>query len=226
MKSIRNIFVPVLFTVFISFIMTGCTSDTVTAPNQASGKATIFMQTGDVPIHPSPVITITEAKIMFSEFMLHEVNNTHAAAPLSIGPVIGSITTGRQSSAITVGNVSNGSYNMLSFKVEHPPAVSVTETDPEFTSTTSKEKYTVVIKGMYNDVPFTYRSSTSFYKELFLSNPMKIESDVSVNIRLVIDPKMWFVDKEGTTLSPLEVENRKMIDENISGSFLGAVLEY
>ncbi len=114
-----------------------------------------------------------------------------------------------------------GTYERAKFYI-HKPNDNETPPDPEFkTGTATNERFSVIVKGKYNGVPFVYKSKKSATEEIEFDSVVTIGSTGSTNITLIVNPSTWF--KKGTEiLNPSDPANENDIDNNIKDSFLKA----
>ena len=118
----------------------------------------------------------------------------------------------------TVANTPPGIYDRIKFKV-HKIGGSETPPDPEFKEGTDESlRYSVIVRGIINSVPFVYKSRKSAHQDLKLESPIVVEENGIANLTIIVDPFSWFMD--GTNvLDPTDPANENTIDNNIKDSF-------
>jgi hypothetical protein len=114
--------------------------------------------------------------------------------------------------------VSPGSFDEIHLQI-HKPSPQENISDPDFTESTSR-RFSVVVKGFFNGVPFVYKSPITVSREIeFVPGPIVLTaaSEVVVNITISLNPVSWF-DSNGVIMDPLDENNWDNIDHNIKES--------
>ena len=76
----------------------------------------------------------------------------------------------------------------------------------------------MIVRGMRNGMPFTYRSRQSTEQEHELTPPLRVASGTIVAATLLTDPRTWSEGPNGT-LDPTLEQNAQLIDDRITQSF-------
>lgn len=137
------------------------------------------------------------------------------------GPFVVVLDLTGQVSTVTTGTIPPGTYDRIKFKIHKPEDTEVIP-DPEFRiGTSGDERFSVIVKGVFNGVPFLFRSKEGLDQELPITPPLTIAADgKGINTTLLADVSSWFVDSaDGSVLDPMDAENEDLIDENIENSF-------
>ncbi|MCJ7648563.1 MAG: hypothetical protein MUP85_08115, partial [Candidatus Lokiarchaeota archaeon] len=114
-----------------------------------------------------------------------------------------------------------GFYNEIKFKI-HKLEGSEIPSDPEFKEGEDNSlRYSVIVKGKYNSVPFVYKSRKSAHQKVELDTPLEIVENTYTNLTITVDPFSWFMNGQ-TEMDPRDSANADMIDNNIAQSFKGA----
>jgi hypothetical protein len=134
---------------------------------------------------------------------------------IKVGPFVVYLSLTGTTTDFAVGNVPPGNYDRIRFKV-HTLEDSETPPDPEF-----KEgylRYSVIVKGKYNYIPFVYKSKKSAHQDLKLESPVKVEDNSTANLTITIDIVNWFY-KDNILMDPNDPTNENDINNNIKHSF-------
>lgn len=168
-------------------------------------------------------VTIDTAKILISNVKFEnsalEDSEEYKAGPFVVRL---DLTGGVQN--IVVGAIPEGTYDRVKFKI-HKPEDDETPPDPEFKiGTSGNERFSVIIKGRYHDIPFVYRTKKDI-EQSFQLNPALVVSDSlsDINVTLLVNPSGWFRDEDGNFLDPTLESNEDEIDDSIKDSFKKAV---
>lgn len=117
---------------------------------------------------------------------------------------------------LTETEIPAGFYDEFELEIEKPES-DENISDPDFRDETGS--YSVVVKGLYNDEPFTFRSDEDFELELDLNPPLDISESDDALLVISVDVSNWFRGIDGTDLDPKDFANRETINENIENSF-------
>src|SRR5690606_27099 len=117
-----------------------------------------------------------------------------------------------------VNDIPAGSYNEIKFKIHQIKGSEVTS-DPEFKEGNDEShRYSVIVKGKYNSVPFIYKSRKSAHQKVRLDSLLVVRENSVTNLSISVDPASWFMDGQ-TELDPTDSSNASIIDNNIARSF-------
>jgi hypothetical protein len=134
------------------------------------------------------------------------------------GPIVVYISLSNMTTDFAVNNIPAGSYDRIRFSV-HKLENSETPPDSEFKeSADSSKRYSVIVKGLYNSVPFVYKSKKSAHQDIALEEPVAVDNINSANLTITVDPLEWFY-KDDILLDPNDVANENDIDNNIEHAF-------
>lgn len=176
-------------------------------------------------------LQLTEVKILLRDIKLEQESASKTTGGdhhgegdevvVMVGPVVVHLNLTGMTTDFIVSDIPAGTYNEIRFKI-HRPDVTETPPDPEFVdSQDTTKRYSVIVKGTYNSVPFVYKSSKSAQQKLRLDQPLVVEDNTSTNLTITVDPYTWFYD-DGNLLDPTDTNNMHEIDHNISASFRNA----
>jgi hypothetical protein len=112
-----------------------------------------------------------------------------------------------------------GNYDEIKFQL-HKPSPNEHVSDPEFNQGNSNhQRFSVIVRGFYNDLPFMYKSHITVAKEIDFENPpIATVPNTIINITIRLNPYDWFREN-GVILDPRDQSNENNIDHNIKKSF-------
>lgn len=117
---------------------------------------------------------------------------------------------------LTESEIPAGFYDEFELEIEKPES-DENISDPDFRDETGS--YSVVVKGLYNNEPFMFRSDEDFELELDLNPPLDISESDDALLVISVDVSDWFRGSDGTDLDPKDFANLETINENIENSF-------
>lgn len=117
---------------------------------------------------------------------------------------------------ITHVDIPRGSYDELELEIRKPEnKIDIDNSDFRDGS----GSYSLVVKGTFNGVDFTYRSAEDFEIDVDFSPYIEIKSGQTTVIAITIDFADWFEEDNGGLLDPNDSLNKKQINKNIEDSF-------
>ena len=165
------------------------------------------------------IIEITAAKFLIKSIRFHESSNEDDSLDFRTSAVVAVLNFNGLTSEIAVSDVRAGNYDQVSFLV-HKVAGNETPSDPDFVS--GNNRYSSIIEGLYNGVPFVYRSAKTINQVVTFPSVLVVEDLPStLNVTLQLDTALWFVDNHGAQLNPTDTSNGNVaqIDQSIHRSF-------
>jgi hypothetical protein len=169
--------------------------------------------------NPADVVIITEAKALITNIQYQRERDgrdqLHHPGPYAVNlNVAGSLAK------IMTGYIVRDIYTKAKFRI-HKPDATETIPDPEFREgTADNQRYSFIVKGTFNGVPFVYRSKQAMEVVIDLNKATNINLKEQ-NMTMVFNKTMWF--KSGTVvLNPNTAANAPIIDANIKNSFVNA----
>lgn len=173
-------------------------------------------------------IQLSEVKILIRDIKLEkesdgesegeEGNDETECENIKVGPFIVNLNLIGLTTDFVVNNIPAGIYDELKFEI-HKLEASETPPDPEFKDgEDSSQRYSVIVKGVYNSNPFIYKSRKSAHQELEFENLLVVEENTATNLTIIVDPYTWFYQDE-VLLDPTDPSNENDIDNNIEHSF-------
>ncbi len=140
---------------------------------------------------------------------------------VKVGPFVVYLNLNGLTTDFAVNNIPAGTYNEIKFKI-HQIKGSEVPTDPEFKDGDDEyHRYSVIVKGKYNSVPFIYKSRKSAHQKVRLDSLLIVQENSVTNLSISVDPASWFMDGQ-TELDPTDSSNTQIIDNNIARSFKSA----
>ena len=173
-------------------------------------------------------IQLSEVKILIRDIKLEkepdgesegeEGNNETECENIKVGPFVVNLNLNGLTTDFVINNIPAAIYDELKFEI-HKLEASETPPDPEFKDgEDSSQRYSVIVKGVYNSNPFIYKSRKSAHQELEFENLLVVKENTATNLTITVDPYTWFY-KEGVLLDPTDTSNENDIDNNIEHSF-------
>ncbi|MGB5529115.1 MAG: hypothetical protein WBQ32_04020 [Ignavibacteriaceae bacterium] len=212
MKTIRN------FLLFIALAVTFIFFNGCSSVEPADAKITLSF-TGGTIINKiqDDTLQLDTVKILIRDIKIKN-QSTNDTMKVKIGPFVVYIDLAGVTTDFAVGNIPPGNYDRIKFKV-HKIEGSETPPDPEFKEGTDESlRYSVIVKGIINSIPFVYKSRKSAHQDLKLETPIIVEENGVANLTIIVDPFSWFTDG-ANLLDPTDPANENSIDNNIKDSF-------
>jgi len=162
-------------------------------------------------------IELDTVKILLRDIKIKSKSGTDSSS-IKVGPFIIKLNLAGTTTDFAIGNIPTGSYESIKFEI-HKIEASETLSDPEFREGTDASlRYSVIVKGKYNTVPFIYKSRKSAKQDLKLETPVAVEENGIANLTITVDPFTWFAGSTNI-LDPADPANTNDIDNNIKESF-------
>lgn len=163
----------------------------------------------------SSSLVITEAKFLVKDMTL-KYEHWENECGVKIGPFVVYLDFTPKVIIAAIGKIPYGNYDAVKFHV-HKPNPNDNISDPDFIESTSR-RYSVVVKGLYNNVPFIYKSKINVVKKIDVENhAITVAATPVMNITIMVDPYEWFFEN-GDFLDPAIEQNEHKIDDNIKRS--------
>jgi hypothetical protein len=194
----------------------GCGNDPVTSSGNSSNDNLTMSVMSDEYKYDNNQIVITEAKALIEKVEL-ETEPSSQSAYLRIDPFVINLNSVRSVLQAVSGQIPSGNYQKFKFQI-HKPEDDQTPPDPEFkTGNSGNQRFSVIIKGIYNGNSFIYRSRKTV-NMVFTFNSILNIAQSNRNVTLNINPALWF--KSGSMIvDPNNQDNEDIIDDNIRDSF-------
>ncbi|NNG27657.1 MAG: hypothetical protein HKM87_09035 [Ignavibacteriaceae bacterium] len=202
---------------FLIITFYGCENSTEVQPN---GLTVTFLSDGSLAKPGNNSIQLNEVKILVRNLKF-DLANSSGSSDIKLGPFVIHLNPNGMTTGVQVNDAPEGTYRRVKFEVhkledhEIPP-------DPEFSEGSSgSDRFSVIIKGDFNNTPFVYKSQRTTYQEIEFQSPLVINNNSAVNLTIRVNPYSWFFE-EGSYLDPTDESNRSEIEMNIEHSFKNA----
>lgn len=210
-KSIKMLFI--LFFVLGSFtLFTGC-SDTVDseAPN-VDISLTSDTVTGISGSNPqSTILVLNDVKVLLKDIKLNVANDPNKeVGNFKVGPFVILLNLQSNINIISSTYIPQGTYDKVKFEIHK---LEPNETPPDTAFADVNGRYSVVVGGTYDGIPFYFKTDASAHQKLTFPNNLVVSENYS-NITLKVSPYMWFVENN-VILDPNVPGNKSIIDNNI-----------
>jgi hypothetical protein len=199
------------------FLFYGCENATDV---QDSGLSVTFFSEGSLQKVQNGTLQLNEVKVLIRklEFKSVNSNDTH---DIKVGPFVVHLNPDGIKTDVLQSNIPPGSYERVKFEV-HKLEDFETPPDQDFKEGNSgSERFSAVVKGIFNNNPFAYKSQRTTYQELEFPTPIIIDDNMSVNLTITVNPYSWFFE-EGVYLDPSDPSNESKIEMKIEHSFKDA----
>ncbi|MDX1591368.1 MAG: hypothetical protein R3283_05365, partial [Balneolaceae bacterium] len=161
-------------------------------------------------------LEINEVKLYVDEL---ELDGTQGTEDFEMEDIIVNLPLDGSRFNLAENQVPAGFYDEFELEVERPDDDDDFVSDSDFRG--DNGWYSIIVKGLYNGVEFTYQSTQDFEIETDLNPPLEIGENESAEMVIEIDVNSWFKDSSGMYMDPSDEANRSRIDGNIENSFEG-----
>ncbi|MBE2217902.1 MAG: hypothetical protein IAE90_06865 [Ignavibacteria bacterium] len=222
-KNFRRLFLAALIILTVPFLFSACDiGGEIIVPSGATNLSVNVKNDETLADNPADVVIVTEAKMLITDIQ-YERERDGLDQLHHTGPYVLNFSFDGSLREIFKGYVVRDIYTKAKFQV-HKPEDNQSVPDPEFIEgTTSDKRYSFIIKGTFNGVPFVYKSKKSMNIVINLNSSSNINLK-DQNVTIVFNRAGWF--KSGTTvLNPNDAGNVDVIDNNIKSSFKKAFVD-
>ena len=197
-----------------AIVLTSCDLINTYQDDASRVQLQMKMKTNDLTAKATQnLITIEEVKFFVEEL---ELDGTLGTGDFEVEDFIVNLPLDGTPLVLTEKNIPAGYYDEFEMEIEKPDDDVYIE-DRDFRDETGK--YSVVVKGTFNNEDFTFRSREDFEIEVDLEPPLKIEEGETSILVISIDVSSWFKGKDGEYLDPKDYGNTERINNNIEISF-------
>jgi len=206
-----------ILSIAASFLMLFAFSGCDTSENTNATMSLSFSNNTALPKINGGNIELDTVKILIRDIKIKSKTGTDSSS-IKVGPFVIKLNLTGITTDFAIGNIPAGSYDRIKFEI-HKIEASETLSDPEFREGTDESlRYSVIVKGKHNALPFIYKSRKSAKQDLKLETPVTVEENGIANLTITVDPLTWFADSTNT-LDPTDPANANDIDNNIKESF-------
>jgi hypothetical protein len=213
MKNQKQFFLTTAISFLMLFTLISCEA----LQDEQSRVSLTFSK--DAALYKSAVssIELDTVKILLRDIKIKNQNGKDSVN-IKAGPFVVFLNMIGATTDFAIGDIPPGTFDRVKFEV-HKLEASENPPDPEFKDGADESlRYSVIVKGKYNNVPFVYKSRKSAHQDLKLMAPVSVNEGGFANLTIIVDPYTWFV-KNNTELDPSKPENENDIDNNIKDSF-------
>jgi hypothetical protein len=200
----------ILLSLFALTFYNGCDSTEI----NDSTVSVIFSLSSITQKVSDGTIQLDTVKILLRDVKIKNQSGNDEAN-IKVGPFVVYLNLFGVTTDFVENNVPPGSYDRIRFRV-HTLEDSETPPDPEFKE--GSLRYSLIVKGMYNSVPFIFKSKKSAHQDLKLETPLQIDDNSTANLTITVDPRGWFY-KDNVLMDPNDPANENDINNNIEHSF-------
>lgn len=203
------------FAILIAFstltFYTGCNSTEIT-----DGTVSLMFSLSSITQKISnDAIQLDTVKILLRDVNIKDQTGNDEMN-IKTGPFVVCLNLKGVTTNFAVNNIPPGSYDRIRFRV-HTLEDAEISPDPEFKE--GSLRYSVIVKGVYNSVPFVYKFRKSVHQDLKLETPIQVINSSTANLTIMVDhPLGWFY-KEGILMDPNNTGNENDINNNIEHAF-------
>jgi hypothetical protein len=195
------------------FAFTSCdtTENTNGTVSLSFSKGTTLLKTTE------DAIELDTVKILIRDIKIKSKSGTDSTN-IKVGPFVVKLNLTGTTTDFAISGIPANNYERIKFEI-HKIEASETLSDPEFREGTDESlRYSVIVKGKYNTVPFIYKSRKSAKQDLKLENPVVVDENGVANLTITVDPFTWFYNGSNI-LDPTNPANENDIDNMIKESF-------
>ncbi len=185
----------------------GCSENTSPVADNVDFSVTSSNGTSDL----SDVLIIDTAKVLIKDIKLNVANTNEDSINFKVGPYVLYLNLTSSVNIVSTAYIPPGTYDKVRFQI-HKLEDTEPVPDPDFADVNGR--YSVVVKGTFNAIPFIYKSTKSAHQKLTFPGSLVVTETGVSNITLKVMPNLWFI-KDGLILDPMNENNRNDIDNNI-----------
>jgi hypothetical protein len=210
-----------LLAVTLAGLVGGCTQDNgMTDPTPAANVSLGVSVVHQLARTAHGGLVIDTAKILVRRVKFHQATSDDSADVKS-GSFVLRLVPGAPVAEIALARIRPGVYDRLDFDIHKPEDFEIPP-DPEFrTGSSGSQRFSVIVKGRYNDSAFVYRSRSEFRIRLVLETPLTVRDNGIARITFTVDPFACF-GHHGLVFDPRDPSNESAIEPAIRGAFLRA----
>lgn len=205
------------FTAFLFLFVSGCNNESTVAPGTDNNVSLSYFNKSAASDN---TLVLTEAKFILRKVVLEqegEGGDHGGDKDVKLGPFVVNLDLNQKAVIAALAKLPAGGYDEVKFQV-HKLSPNEDVADPEFTESTSR-RFSVIVKGFYNDAPFIFKSDVTFAKEIeFEHFPLSVTDATVLNITITLDVVSWFL-QDNVILNPADPANLHIINQNIRNDF-------
>jgi len=159
------------------------------------------------------ILVLTNAKLLLKDIMLN-LKGSGDSTNFQVGPFVIFLNLNTSVQPITKAYVPGGIYQRVRFMIHK---LNDNEPVPDSDFVDINGRYSVIVRGVYNGIPFIYKSTKSAHQIITFTNDVTVSTSVVTNITLAVKPYEWFI-KNGVYMDPTNPANMNDIDNNIKNN--------
>ncbi|MDQ3019078.1 MAG: hypothetical protein M3R36_00680 [Bacteroidota bacterium] len=207
MKTLRSEIIIVLFSLLLLF--GSCKEDTVSPQSDSDNLDMSVLSTPDFTDN-SGTLVLDTVKVLIKDIKLNVAGGSDSTN-FKVGPYVFYLNLNSSINTLTSALIPAGTYDKVKFEI-HKLENNEVPPDPDFLD--ANGRYSVVVKGSFNGVPFIFKSDKSAHQKLNFPNSLIITAGGRSNITIKVSPYMWFYENN-SFLDPNDPANRNNIENNI-----------
>jgi len=212
-NSLKSLSLVVLTAAFLIF--QGCKSDEVVTGGSDNTEISMMAPPGVTDAAPINALVLDSVKVLLKNIKLNVSGGSTDSVNFKTGPFVVKLNLNTNATLFTTAMIPEGTYDRVKFEI-HKLEDGEVGIDTAFSA--GGGRYSVVVYGKFNLIPFIYRSTKSAHQILAFSPGINVSSSVKTNITLRVQPYTWFWTGSDY-LDPLNVSNENDIDNKIKASF-------
>jgi hypothetical protein len=202
----------ILVFISISVAFYGC-SDLLTSPDENNNLTIGHALSKDTPNNPENIIKLDTVKILFKDFKI--ISGLGDSQCFDTGVFVIHFKPNNTVNRFLSKQINPGSYNRLMFEI-HKAKPGENVSDPDFWNLMGNS-YSVVVKGLFNQKRFVYKSSETANLTLYFAELITLEKSARLNVTFLIKPYIWFL-RNNEYMDPGDPANADEIDNNIKNN--------
>lgn len=218
MKRFNEFFkgISVLTILIALLLISGCKSDEVVTSSSTDNFDVSMMSSTGVTDSPINALVLDSVKILLKDIKLNVSASSDDSVNFKTGPFVLKLNMNSSVNVITTAMIPAGTYNKIMFEIHKLEDSETIGIDTAFSF--GGGRYSVVVYGKFNLVPFIYRSTKSAKQKINFNPAITVSNTTKSNVTLKVQPYTWFWN--GTDyMNPVDIANTNNIDNNIKASF-------
>jgi hypothetical protein len=197
-------------------VIQGCKSDEVVT--QASDNTEISMMSSPGVTDQAPInaLVLDSVKVLIKNIKLNVSAASDDSVNFKTGPFVVKLNLNSSVNLFTTAMIPEGTYDKIKFEI-HKLEDGEVGIDTAFSF--AGGRYSVVVYGKFNLIPFIYRSTKSAHQKLILVRTVGVNSTNEIEYNVESSAVHMVLDTELIILDPMVLSNENDIDNNIKASF-------
>jgi len=209
--------------VVIAVVMMGFLACSDSNKDSITASLSLKVTTAPLAKAAADTVILSEVKILLSTIELkgpesedNDGDGLEDGEEVELGPFVVPLNLNGNLTQIAGASIPNGTYDEIDFEIRKPED-NENVGDADFNI--GGQRFSIVIRGTYNDTSFVWKTSLDVEQELELNPPMIVSDSLGTsNVSIAVNPFVWFMDN-GVTMDPRNESNRSKIEQNIQNGF-------